>query len=291
MSPGPFAAVKYIIEQHPVTAPPRRVVEVVADVVLDKQWETHRTFALEKAELWSSRVIARLRQTVNDLERAGRPARVTFNSSNRELIQGACFIEPFDSIEVQEQKRRRSLLGAYQAVIRELNPDEFELLCRRLIELLGVDSSHLTRAVGDDGIDFYGRIRGGSVFSPKDLQPTVQRQLSIWLVGQAKQYIDYQAGTPGVRNLVGAVMLGRSGVISTNESAFPDLDIRVCDPVFSILVTGGTLSSRAWNLLDKSGVVGIDGELLAAFIADREPGLVPEPEPSSFRQWLRGVVA
>jgi hypothetical protein len=53
-----------------------------------------------------------------------------------------------------------------------------------------------------------------------------------------------------------------------------------------MLVTGGTLSVRAWEVVHQSGIVGIDGELLAAFLADREIQLGDNPTPDAFRKWL-----
>ena len=201
-------------------------------------------------------------------------------------MQGACFVEPKDPPSVAEQKRRRSHNDLYVALIRDLSPEEFEFLCRRLLSFLGVLTPHLTRRTADEGIDFYGRLDGKSVFFPWDLQPTIQRQLSIWIVGQAKHFVRGQAGTPEVRDLVGAVALGRAGVYSTKNSPFSGLRIRPNDPVFAMLVTGGTLSARAWTLLRRSGVVGVDGELLAAFLADREPAIGRFADLDQFRSWL-----
>lgn len=290
MPVGPAQSVRILLESFPLTAPPVLLLEAVTNVVLEEGWEDHRNFALERAEKWLRRVDKQLRSSLNDLEEVGRPARLAYNSSARDVIQGACFAEPTDSPEVHEQKLRRSRLGVYLQIIRSLSPEEFELLCARLIGLFGVQAPAVTRRVADEGIDFYGRLDGGSVFFPQDLQPTIQKQLSIWLVGQAKQYIGTQAGTPEIRDLVGAVTLGKANAGSTDISAFPDLDIRVSDPVFSLLVTGGTLSSRAWKLLRRSGVVGIDGELLAAFLADRDAGPGADPEPETFRAWLSEAI-
>lgn len=135
---------------------------------------------------------------------------------------------------------------------------------------------------------FFGQLEGENIFFPDDLQPTIQKQLSIWLVGQAKRYSRAPTGTPTIRDLVGAVTLGKSGSSSTAKSPFPGLRIRVSDPVFVMLVTGGTLSARAWTLAKRSGVIGIDGELLAAFLVDRLRGLGDQPTRTEFRNWLRG---
>lgn len=287
MRPGPVAVVAHLLEDFPILAEPTRVRDVIQQVALDKEWAGHVNFALELADRWEAAVIERLRRELNELQRLGRPARVAFNSSSVELVQGACFVEPGDPPELAEKKGRRSRLGSYLTAIQELSPQEFEKLCGILIELFGVEAPTVTQQSADEGIDFYGRLKGESVFFPKeDLNPTIQRQLSIWLVGQAKQYLKTQAGTPEIRDIVGAVYLGRAGAASGESSPFPDMRIRVSDPVFTMLVTGGTLSSRAWELLERSGVIGVDGELLAAFLADRGVGPGDDATPEEFKEWL-----
>ena len=267
--------------------PPKKLLDVVASTILENRWADHANFAAESAESWSASVKEQLRIKLNELQGIGRPARLAFNSSDLDYVQGACFVEPSDPPRIQKQKRRRSRVDQYHRLIRELTPEDFELLCRRVLELFGVRTPCLTRRTADDGIDFFGQLEGESIFFPHDLQPTIQKQLSIWLVGQAKQYARAPTGTPAIRDLVGAVTLGRSGSISTDESPFPGLRIRVSDPVFVMLVTGGTLSTRAWNLAERSGVIGIDGELLAAFLVDRGTGLGDSPPPREFRNWIR----
>ena len=285
--PGPRNLVKSLFNDYPLNTRPKRLLEVVASTILKNMWADHENFAAERAESWNTNVKEQLRNKLNELQEIGRPARIVFNSSDSDYVQGACFIEPNDPPRIQEQKRRRSRVDQYQKLIRQLTPEDFEYLCRRVLELFGVRTPYLTRRTADDGIDFFGQLEGESVFFRHDPQPTIQKQLSIWLVGQAKQYARTRTGTPAIRELVGAVTLGRSGSISTNVSPFPRLRIRVGDPVILMLVTSGALSTRAWNLADRSGVIGIDGELLAAFLIDRLPNLGGSPDPTEFQKWLR----
>lgn len=286
MRRGPANLVAHLLGHYPLCREPRRLVDVIASIIVEHRWISHPNFALEKAEKWEDPVRQRLRKALNELKENGRPTRVEFNSSDSSFIQGACFAEPNDASAVVEQKLRRRRNDFYVALIRDLSPEEFELLCRRLLSFLGVRAPHLTRRTADEGIDFYGRLEGKSVFFPWDLQPTIQRQLSIWIVGQAKHFVRGQAGTREVRELVGAVALGRAGVHSTKDSPFSDLRIRPHDPVFAMLVTGGTLSARAWTVLRRSGVVGVDAELLAAFLADREAAIGRFSDLDQFRSWL-----
>jgi hypothetical protein len=203
-------------------------------------------------------------------------------------LQGACFVEPNEDPEVAKQKQRRAKLPTYAALLQELTPVEFEKMCGKLIGLLGVQNPTVTRSSADEGIDFFGILSMKSMFYPQDVFPTLQTQLSIWIVGQAKRYQQIQAGTAEVRSLVGSVALGRAAAFGSLQSPFADLRIRPADPVFVILATTGSFSSNAWRLLQRSGVIGFDGEMMAAFLADRSIGIKIGVglDESTFKQWL-----
>lgn len=273
MKPGPSVIADILFATHPIDAPPVSLIEIMSDVIIAQGWESSRSAARERAEAWQKSTLVRLRTEVNRLIEAGRPPRIAFNSSSDYMVQGACFVEPRDSPVLAESKKRRTRFGQYQSVIQQITPREFEILCGKVIGLLGVEKPTVTRSTADEGIDFYGRLSFGSVFFPHDLTPTIQKQLSIWLVGQAKHYQNVQSGTSEVRDLVGAIALGRVHAFGSTESPFKDLEIRPADAVFALLVTTGTISANAWRLLDRSGVIGMDGEMLAAFLADREAGI------------------
>ena len=287
MRAGAKNLVKCLLDDYPLTSPPQRLLDVVTSTILANGWDDHPTLAAERAEKWSAKVKAQLRLRLNELQEIGRPARIEFNTSDLAYVQGACFIAPRDPPQVQEQKLRRSRVDQYHGLLRQLDPHDFELLCRRVLKLFGVRLPCLTRGTADEGIDFFGQLEGETIFFPQDLQPTIQRQLSIWLVGQAKRYTNAPTGTPVIRDLVGAVTLAKAGGLSTATSPFPGLTIRVSDPVFLMLMTAGTLSTRAWNLAARSGVIAIDGEILAAFLVDRVRGLGDSPQAMDFRNWLR----
>jgi hypothetical protein len=203
------------------------------------------------------------------------------------MVQGACFIEPMDSEALQEQKERRLRYSDYYAALQDLTPNEFELLCGKLIGLFGVKNPCVTRTSADEGIDFYGHLSLNSLFFPNDLSPTLQKQLKVWLVGQAKHYKKTQSGTPQLRELVGSVELGRARAFGSVSNPLSGLDLRVADPVFMIFVTTGSISINGWRLLERSGVIGFDGEMIAAFLADRGAGMNEnEFDANKFKAWL-----
>ena len=287
MKQGPSFLCEILFKLIDLDASPRPLVDIITEIIIAEQWCITSVDAREKAERWERQTLTRIQQELNIYQEVGRPPRLTFNSSSQYMIQGACFIEPRDSLELQERKKRRLRFTDYYLALNDLTPRQFELLCGKLIKLIGVNDPIVTRSSSDEGIDFYGRLRLDSIFFPQDLSPTIQKQLTIWLVGQAKHYRIVQSGTSEIRDLFGSIALGRAGAFGSVNSPLHDLEIRVGDPVFALLVTTSTLSSNAWRLLMRSGVIGMDGEMLAAFLADREGGIsTSDFNKNDFVTWI-----
>ena len=90
-----------------------------------------------------------------------------------------------------------------------------------------------------------------------------------------------------MRELVGSIELGRAKAFGSSTSPFDGLDIRVADPVFAVFITTGSISANGWSLLKRSGVVGLDGEMVAAFLADRGAGMDGDKFANEkFMKWL-----
>ena len=288
MKPGPIATANLILETLDYDQPPIALVELITRIALEQKWVCDQVLAREKAEAWHDAALTKLQDSVNASIEAGRPSRIAFNSSSSNFIQGVCWIEPRDPPDAIDKKTRRLRLVSYAAILDELTPRDFELLCGKLIGLLGVQTPTVTRSSADEGIDFYGVLSLESVFFPHDLTSTIQRQLSIWLVGQAKHYKAIQSGTSEIRDLVGAIALGRANTFGSLAAPFKDFNPRVTDPVFALLITTGTFSVNAWRLLRRSGVIGMDGEMVAAFLADRGAGLnTPTFQRDEFLRWIQ----
>jgi hypothetical protein len=229
--------------------------------------------AREAAERWTPQIVEILRQEESELARVGRFAPYTFNSSSPEHIQGSAFIEPRDSEELKTAKRNRAQFKSYENILKELTPREFEMLCAGVLDVLGVDAPILTPSSADEGIDFYGRLRLEKHIFPDKHLPGLQRQLIAWMIGQAKHYQSSLVSTPEIRDLVGAIHLAKSHTFGSGENKYNDLSVRACDPVIYLFFSTGRLSANSWTLLEKSGVVGMDGQMLAAFLADHQIGM------------------
>jgi hypothetical protein len=285
MKPGPRLACRVLLENIDILDPPRDAVDHLTLIIEDKAWIGNAASARERAEGWADAFLRYLRQELDALNRLGRYSPFAFNSSADYKVQGAAFVEPADSGNLQEQKRRRARFGEYVTALRALTPRQFECLCAGLLSVLNVEDLNVTAYSKDRGVDFYCRLPLERHIFGNDLYPSWKRQLRIWMVGQAKHYVDNVVSTPEIAKLVGSVKL-LSGS-TADRSHFPKLIVRSCDPVFLLFFTTGRLSSESWNLLDESGVVGMDGEMLAAFLADREIGCSTVGfEMTVFETWI-----
>lgn len=287
MRPGPAAAAELLPSILDVSSPPRPAQAWLADIALAQGWASNRAAATELSERWSQRFLVRLRQNMSALHERGRACYYDFNSSSEYMVQGSAFVEPgVDSADLRIAKEARRHLRSYVDELQGLKPSEFEVLCRGMLTILGVKAPALTPATADQGIDFYGLLPLGSLLKPNAL-PGLHTILNVWLIGQAKHYTAGHAATPEIRELVGSVGLAQAQAFGRPDSPYPQLKVRLCDPVFYLFFTTGRISAPGWQLLDSSGVVGMDGEMVGAFLADNGVGMVDgEFSPDAFQSWL-----
>jgi hypothetical protein len=292
MKQGPYAVAEIILSELPLDAPPQTLEDLIHRIIVDRpEWGY---VPEEKAALWATRVKSYLLGHWERRVKGGMQPRFSFNSVSDYKIQGCCFIEPCDSPEVAEQKRRRIRGRDYYDALKALSPRAFERVCACLLRLVGVQDPVLTPYRADQGIDFFGRTSIGDLTGHGPLFPVFESGLVFWLVGQAKHYRDSKVSTPDLRGLAGSVFLGRARAFP-RESSLPRLEIRACDPVIALFLTTGQISSDGWDLCRRAGIVAMDGEMLAAFLADKQIGIVEEGgtrefSPRQFARWI-GVEA
>lgn len=273
-SPGPWLAARHTIEGLPLNASPESAVVIIAEICLVQGWFADAAIARERAERWEKAYLKNLQNELDDSARFQRPRRFDFNSSSEYMIQGACFIEPTDSPETKEAKERRLHYLSHLSWLRELEPTDFEYACQGILRLMGAVETRVTRISGDQGIDFFGKLRLENRLEQMYVLGGVDQRLSIWLVGQAKRYKAVQVATPDLRELVGAISLARTETYAGSGHGLEELKILPCDPVFYLFFTTGSISKDGWQLLERSGMIGLDGEMVAAFIADHGVGVV-----------------
>jgi len=271
-----------------MSASPVTVSQVIAELSLRENWHGSISQAQEYGERISPAVRVSLGAYLDERNQAGQSYRFEFNASSNYMIQGACFVSPTDSASLGEAKRRRLQSARYPEILRTLTPREFEAVCRGVIVEMGADRATLTRSANDQGIDFFGLLSLRGRLAQSYPLPGFDSTLSVWLVGQAKHYLQTQVATPDIRELVGSVELARAGVYADSGAALAGLDMRRCDPVFYLFFTTGEISKDGWLLLKRSGVIAMDGETLATFLADSGVGVdhVGLLDAGRFEEWL-----
>ena len=248
---------------------------VLAEVIERERWNDDAS-AMELAEKLYTRVLNRLRKRAAEHSTYGRLTLYDFNSVSEDHIQGSCFVEPNDSPREAKAKRVRSNCVSYSNTFGELTDSQFETLCARILTLWNVEEAYCTQSSGDQGIDFFGKVPFGEIAKPSPIASGAEKQMKVWLVGQAKNYRASQVSTKDIRELVGSVSLARSKTYSGSRDPLSRLQVRVCDPVIFLFFTTGSISKEALLLLSRAGIVGMDGQQLAIFLADHGVGLREE---------------
>lgn len=287
--PGPKKAVGCLHQVIAIHSKPEPISYWLEKLIIKNNWEPNMVLVQEKAERWATPALAMIENYISSPDKFGRPYLYIQNSSSREHIQGAGYIEGNEDLETKKHKERRQNIYKVWDQIKSLTDKEFEVFSRKIIEELGAQETKTTQYSADEGIDFFGKLLLQAHLLTDDLNPTVQRQLAIWIIGQSKHYRAIKVSTPDIRELVGSVELARGKAYSAiyPEEKFADLDIRVCDPIFQLFFTTGDISADGWRLLFHSGVIGMDGLMLSAFLCDRGIAMPRNRfDATAFVRWL-----
>lgn len=269
MKPGPAAAADWVINSLPRAHPPTDPETLIVKIGDELQWFESPEDAQEKAERWREPFLKRLRFAVNDPERRGRPTRFEFNSSREELVQGACYIEAENSADLRQSKCRRQNIETYVELICGLTGRKFEGVCRGVLALIGCESPVVTPRGNDQGIDFHGRLEMRGRLNMAYAQTAVDEAMHTWIVGQAKQ-IEGKVGTPEIRDLVGSVEIALHRISADENRALSELGMRPYDSVWRFFITTGDFTRDALKLINRLGLIGIDGLTVAAILSDHE---------------------
>ena len=291
MKPGPKLALKNLPEFVCIDSPPRKAVELLADMAVSFGWCNSMGEARELAEKWEPGFLRLLRDDLSAIHEQGRFTEYNINSSSENMVQGSAFIEPRDDDDIKTLKRGRALYQEYVTALEKLSPTEFEALCAGILAVLGVANPRMTPQTGDEGIDFWGRMNLGydTILSSKS--KVLAKNLSVWMVGQAKHYKRTKVSTFEIRDLVGAVRLAQAHAYSSTPDKYPGLQLKPCDPIFYLVFTTGQISASSWKLLQRSGVVGMDGSMVAAFLAENSVGHKSGRfDPETFTMWIQSFL-
>ena len=284
---GPAEAARKLSSLIPIQMEPRLLVEILKEIIVSEGWSNAGEMPEELAEKWRRPFKSRVRNAIEEARRNSHFHRYELNIANDDYIQGSCYIEPNDDQSVRAAKARRANVFAYVDEFENLTHAEFETLSGRVLSLFKVEEGFVTKASADQGIDFFGRVPFGEVIKPTAISPGAEKQLKLWLVGQSKHFKQTQVSTKDIRELVGSVSLAKSKVYAGSKDPLSRLRMRTCDPVFFLFLTTGRISRDAMDLLNKSGVVAMNGEQLAMLLADHGVALVDNNfNAANFRAWL-----
>lgn len=228
--------------------------------------------AAERAEVIAERTLTVIRKMHDTHVEKNMFKAYTFNSSDDSFLQGIFFVEPQDDEETAASKNRRSQLLEVRGALECLTPEGFERLCKAILTSFDPLSCDLTKYRSDQGIDFYAKVRWLPPLLSGAVDIEVFSRFDIWIVGQAKRYLDSKVSTPDLRELVGAVELARAGAYSLAGDRYPDLKMRLCDPVYYLFMTTGDLSSETVELAGRSGVIALDGFGVSELVAHMNLG-------------------
>ena len=188
------------------TSQPRPISALLTEIL---QEENSQLTAFEMAGSLTPRVLTGLQRLREEADDANADTWFAFNSSSPDHIQGPYYIEPCDSPEIRQAKLNRLNRYPLRPIVESLTPNQFEALCVGLLRLLGARDYAGTKRTRDQGIDFFGRL----VISDLDADTSpffrITDHLSVWLVGQAKNYPNGKVSSAEIRDLVGSINLAR----------------------------------------------------------------------------------
>lgn len=286
MAAGPTEAAGLIHTVLSVTALPRPTRDVLIEIIESQGWFSG-SFAEDKADTWLRRFTQRLRYIFAENVEEGRYLSFCFNSTGTDYVQGYCYSEPSDTADVVQSKQNRANTIEIYEHCQGIKDRDFELLSGKILDLLKVEKSVVSQRSSDQGVDFFGRMHLGEMLKSGFLHIGAEKNLYVWLVGQAKHYPDSRVSTNEIRELVGSVELAKSKVFAGRQDPLEELHARFCDPVIYLFFTTGRFTRDSKELMARAGIISFTGLQIAQFLADRGVGLTGGLFDSvSFNRWV-----
>jgi Restriction endonuclease len=275
-----------------VEGTPRRLISAI-EAELCGHFGEFPLRAAEIAERTAPSVARVIAERAAESEEAGIISTLVLLGTTSDSVAGCCHVLPTDIPAVVAAKQQRVHAGSLLTEIRALTFDDFEKFGARVLAEIGASFTQVTPRVGDQGIDFYGRLSLGQYqggLAPPFIK--LSHDVVLLFAGQAKHYPTASVGPEVVRELIGAVSLARTKTFSrTNVDIFPGFDLKPFSPLVTLLFTTGKFTNGAAQLAEAAGIIARSGEQLAVFLADkgvamRDEGAGTIFDPSKFREWL-----
>lgn len=286
MRSGPNSAALFWAKKIDIEAPPKHIDKCLLEYIEEFHSDDLR-LPDELLEKWRDRFVNSIRSIIREEQSRRHFPRFVFNSASDQHLQGYCFCEPNDSAETIDAKRKRSRQIEYYEYLVRLHYNQFEMFCGALLRLWNCTSVNVTQASADQGVDFYGKVPLGKFLKKTILPESAEEGMFAWIVGQAKKYDISKISTSELRELVGAVQLAKSKVFSTATDPLSELNILTCNPVIYLIATTGQMTSGSHKVLERSGIIGLDGFQLSTILADNEVAVENgQLSWSSFESWF-----
>jgi hypothetical protein len=186
--------------------------------------------------------------------------------------------DPSDPRDRRELLARLRCQPELRRNLEQLDDRAFELVCGRLLKLMGCETAGVTREAKDRGIDMLGRLPtlNGEQAGARRM---ALGSLYIVIVGQAKRYgPDKPIGPEEVRQITGTWELIRkareNGELESHlVELIESVGIRAQDAPLHMIVTTSRFTSPAIGEARSGGVVLIDGVQLTFALAHAGIGL------------------
>jgi len=186
--------------------------------------------------------------------------------------------------EQQDSYARHRLLPDMLQALYGLDPREFELLCGKVLSLLGCRNITVTQSQKDDGVDAISELPmlAGMLFDQEISLPPLYRfagHISFLVYAQAKRYSeDHKVGQEEVLELEGSWLATRNsyfeGTLAPERAtALKRADYRIADPVLLVMMTTSSFTAGALAKSEAVGIVTIDGEQLAQLLLESSFGI------------------
>lgn len=249
---------------------PIRLHDWLAEYLVDTEDHDKKT-AFEIAEHLIPKVQARIRTEQDEALGSGNTWVVEVFGSEGEYVRSASLEDKSLPFQEQQIRASRRHIDDITSSLRGLSPAEFERACTAIIRLFGAKEPKTSSLSNDGGIDFYGRLELKGRLDSHLPYGGIDDRVGLWLMGQAKRYNPANSvQTADIRELVGSVELARTGGAIHD---WEGLHLRPFDAVIQLFFTTGRFSAGSIRLLEKSGIIHMDGTQLATFLADCRIGI------------------
>lgn len=187
------------------------------------------------------KVKAHLRSAINDCREEGTTPRYEFSEVGNGLYRAR-------DIRVDEIKSR----------IKNINWENFENLCKALLEINGIEGAGITKKAKEGGIDFYGLL-----LMRRFATGVLLKGLEMRIIGQAKhRSAEGKIGEPEVKLFAKQCSDFKKGT-GKGQKAVPDWFKKAKSPLLYMLITNSEFTKDADDAAKAEGIVLKNGDQIA----------------------------